>query len=81
MGARCRTEPPPTSASVASAGVERVGAVGDLFDPNQHEAVIYQERLEAREQRVWRVLRPGYRAGSELVRPAQVVVAGPIRPL
>jgi molecular chaperone GrpE len=58
-------------------GVERVGNEGEPFDPAVHEAVVYQSEPESREQRIKRVLRPGYRLGSRLVRPAQVVVAGP----
>jgi molecular chaperone GrpE len=60
-------------------GLERVGAVGEDFDPTQHEAVAYEERGEGAEQRVASVLRPGFRVGAHLLRPAQVVVAGPPR--
>jgi molecular chaperone GrpE len=58
-------------------GVERVGNTGERFDPALHEAVVYQADPNAREQRVKNVMRPGYRLGSRLLRPAQVVVAGP----
>jgi molecular chaperone GrpE len=58
-------------------GVERVGNEGEPFDPAVHEAVVYQTEPETAEQRIKRVLRPGYRLGARLVRPAQVVVAGP----
>src|SRR5258707_447103 len=60
-------------------GVERVGSAGERFDPSVHEAVMYQEQPGATDQHVNSVLRPGYRLGQQLLRPAQVVVAGPIR--
>jgi molecular chaperone GrpE len=60
-------------------GVERIGSEGERFDPAVHEAVIYQEDQSASEQRIRSVLRPGYRLGPQLLRPAQVVVAGPPR--
>jgi molecular chaperone GrpE len=60
-------------------GLERVGAEGDVFDPTQHEAVAYEEPGDGVEQRVISVLRPGFRVGAYLLRPAKVVVAGPPR--
>jgi molecular chaperone GrpE len=58
-------------------GVERVGREGELFDPALHEAVLYEERPDSGERLVKAVLRPGYRLGDRLLRPAQVIVAGP----
>jgi molecular chaperone GrpE len=60
-------------------GVERIGSEGERFDPAVHEAVVYQEEQTASEQHVKSVLRPGYKLGPQLLRPAQVVVAGPPR--
>jgi molecular chaperone GrpE len=60
-------------------GVERIGTEGEHFDPSIHEAVVYQEHPDATEQHVASVLRPGYRLGPQLLRPAQVVVTGPPR--
>jgi molecular chaperone GrpE len=60
-------------------GLERLGADGETFDPTQHEAVAYEDSGDAAGQRVVSVLVPGYRVGSHLLRPAQVVVAGPPR--
>jgi molecular chaperone GrpE len=59
-------------------GVERVGHTGERFNPELHEAVVYQADPEAREQRVKNVMRPGYRLGPRLLRPAQVIVTGPV---
>jgi hypothetical protein len=41
--------------------------------------VVYQEEPSAHEQHVLSVMRPGYRLGAQLLRPAQVVVSGPPR--
>jgi len=60
-------------------GVECIGHEGERFDPSVHEAVIYQEQPGAGDQHVQSVLRPGYRLGPQLLRPAQVVVVGPPR--
>jgi molecular chaperone GrpE len=58
-------------------GVEQVGSEGERFDPAVHEAIVYHGDSGAAEQWVKSVVRPGYRLGSRLLRPAQVVVAGP----
>jgi molecular chaperone GrpE len=60
-------------------GVERIGSPGERFDPAVHEAVVYHDDPSATEHHVQSVLRPGYRLGPRLLRPAQVVVAGPPR--
>jgi molecular chaperone GrpE len=61
--------------ALARAGVERIGAEGDAFDPRQHEAVAYQPHPGYDEGQVAHVARPGYRIGDRIIRPAQVVVA------
>jgi molecular chaperone GrpE len=58
-------------------GVERVGSEGERFDPSVHEAVVYHGDPSTTEQWVQSVVQPGYRLGSRLLRPAQVVVSGP----
>jgi molecular chaperone GrpE len=58
-------------------GVEQVGSEGERFDPAVHEAIVYHGDASTTEQWVQSVVRPGYRLGSRLLRPAQVVVAGP----
>ena len=60
-------------------GVERVGSQGERFDPSVHEAVVYEEEPELAEAEVHQVVRHGYRVGPRVLRPAQVVVAGPPR--
>jgi molecular chaperone GrpE len=56
-------------------GVTRVGEVGEQFDPTFHEAVAYEENRDQPEGHVATVVRPGYRLGERVIRPAQVVVA------
>jgi molecular chaperone GrpE len=56
-------------------GVERVGAPGERFDPEQHEAVAVRESDEVPDRTILEVARSGYRAGDRLLRPAQVVVS------
>lgn len=56
-------------------GVERLGAKGDFFDPNVHEAVAHEPSGDVPPDHVAQVIRHGYRSGDRLIRPAQVVVA------
>lgn len=58
-------------------GLTRVGTVGDVFDPAQHEAVQFSTSTEVTEPTVSAVYRHGYSIGDRLVRPAVVVVTGP----
>ncbi len=60
---------------LTAAGLERLGAEGEAFDPNAHDAVstapaptVEQDHLVAS------VLQPGYRLGGALLRPARVSV-------
>ena len=54
-------------------GLTRIEAVGALFDPNQHEAVLH-EAGDGGEQVVIEELRPGYRWGKRVMRAAMVKV-------
>jgi molecular chaperone GrpE len=65
------------SAALRSLGVERYGAARDAFDPALHDALFYQPAPEGRPPSVAEVLRPGYRMGNRVLRPAEVVVSGP----
>ena len=53
------------------------GAVGDEFNPTEHEALQVIESENFTVPSVATVLRKGYRRGDKLIRPAQVVVAEP----
>lgn len=66
-------------------GVERVGTVGDVFDPTFHEALMHLpadspgvELPEgATELTIVQVMQPGFRIGDQVVRAARVAVADP----
>jgi molecular chaperone GrpE len=57
------------------AGLERVGIVGEAFDPHRHEAVsTVPAATAAQDHTVALVFQPGYRFGGALLRPARVQV-------
>ena len=58
-------------------GVTEVPAVGQPFDPTQHEAVAREESPEVTAPTVTAELRRGYRMHDRLLRPAMVKVAVP----
>jgi molecular chaperone GrpE len=58
-------------------GLVAYGAAGDVFDPQQHEAIFQQPTPGATETTVLEVVEPGYRLGEIELRPAKVVVAVP----
>jgi molecular chaperone GrpE len=64
--------------TLAGLGLEPVGTVGEPFDPARHEAVYHEPDPAADGQVVALVIRPGYRLGGRLLRPAEVVVRGPL---
>jgi molecular chaperone GrpE len=59
-------------------GIQRVGTLGEPFDAERHEAVIYEPDGNASGATVGQIVRPGYAVGGRLIRPAQVVVRGPL---
>ena len=58
-------------------GLVAYGAVGDVFDPNQHEAILQQPTPDVTVETVLDVVETGYTLGSTQVRAAKVVVAVP----
>jgi molecular chaperone GrpE len=79
-------EPPPCSEGMRALleqmdgvltrqGVERIGATGDRFDPERHEAIAVQPSDEVPDRTVVAVQRSGYATSDRVIRPAQVVVA------
>jgi molecular chaperone GrpE len=81
-----RLEPPPCSEGMRALleqmdvvlthqGVERIGAPGDRFDPERHEAIAVEPSDEVPERTIVAVQRSGYAIGDRVIRPAQVVVA------
>jgi len=65
-------------ATLAGLGLELVGAVGEPFDPARHEAIYHEPDPTGAGPNVAVVIRPGYRLGERLLRPAEVVVSGPL---
>ncbi|HEY3059294.1 MAG TPA: nucleotide exchange factor GrpE [Chloroflexota bacterium] len=62
---------------LAADGVERLPAEGAEFDPREHEALGRQPSSDVPDGHVLHVVRPGYRKGDRVIRPAQVIVAAP----
>jgi molecular chaperone GrpE len=62
-------------AILAREGIARVGAEGEHFDPERHEAVGVRETDEAPDRTIVEVPRSGFARGPRVLRPAQVVVA------
>ncbi|GAA4168381.1 nucleotide exchange factor GrpE [Gryllotalpicola koreensis] len=63
--------------AVEKLGVKPFGEVGEVFDPQRHEAIFQQPTPGATEATVLDVVETGYTIGSTLVRVARVVVATP----
>jgi molecular chaperone GrpE len=63
---------------LAALGLRSFGTAGEPFDPAVHEAVSCACSAGVRQPTCAVVLRPGYRVGDRLLRPAQVEVAEPV---
>ena len=58
-----------------ASGLERVGEVGEPFDPNHHEAIgSLPAESKDHDHTVGTVLQVGYKFGGALLRPARVQV-------
>lgn len=57
------------------AGLEKVGAPGDAFDPKFHDAIMQEEAEDAPSDSIIEVLQPGYKYQDKLLRAAMVKVA------
>lgn len=68
-----------TAKSVSSVleklGVETVGAVGEAFDPNLHNAVFHVEDESLGEGEIVEVFQKGYKKGNKIIRFAMVKTA------
>jgi molecular chaperone GrpE len=60
---------------LAKQGVERIDAVGKLFDPHLHHAIESVETTEHEEDTVIAEMQPGYTFHDRVLRPAMVRVA------
>lgn len=58
-------------------GLSTIPAVGERFDPAQHEAIAREETDEHEEGTVVEEMRPGYRLHNRVLRPTLVKVAQP----
>ena len=57
-------------------GVQRVGAIGEQFNPRWHEAIATEARRDAPEGTILDVHQQGYIIEDHVIRPARVSVAG-----
>ena len=62
---------------LAALGLRSFGEAGDPFDPAVHEAVFCTRSDDVEQPTCAAILRPGYRVGDQLLRPAQTEVADP----
>ena len=58
-----------------SEGLTPIEAVGQQFDPHQHEAVVQEETTDVPEGTVTSELQRGYRIRDRVLRPSMVAVA------
>jgi molecular chaperone GrpE len=58
-------------------GLSTIAAVGEKFDPTQHEAIAREETDEHEEGTVVEEMQPGYRLHDRVIRPTLVKVAQP----
>ncbi len=63
-------------AALKRSGIEPFSPEGEVFDPQQHEAIAQQPFEGATPGTVVEVYQRGYRLGDSILRPARVVVAG-----
>ena len=61
--------------ALAAHGLERVGKVGEEFNPEIHEALTSQSCPDLPPGHVAQLFQPGYRLNQRLLRPAKVVVS------
>lgn len=63
------------SAVLEKLGIETVGAVGETFDPNLHNAVFHVEDESLGEGEIVEVFQKGYKKGNKIIRFAMVKTA------
>ena len=60
---------------MTKAGLEKIKAEGETFDPNYHEAVMQTPSSDKPEHTIIAELQKGYKLGDKVLRPALVNVA------
>ena len=63
------------SAVLEKLGIETVGALGETFDPNLHNAVFHVEDESFSEGEIVEVFQKGYKKGNKIIRFAMVKTA------
>ena len=63
------------SATLESEGVTGIEAMGQQFDPFEHEAIAHQPSEDKPEGTIIEVMQKGYKLHGRILRPARVVVA------
>ncbi len=63
------------SRTLETLGIVPLQAVGEPFNPEEHEAMAQEPSAEVPEGRVTRQWKVGFKAGERLVRPASVIVS------
>ena len=61
-----------TESVFAKLGITSVGAVGETFDPNLHNAVLHDEDETKGEGEIVDVFQKGYKKGNKIIRFAMV---------
>jgi molecular chaperone GrpE len=64
-------------AILAAQGLTPIPALGEKFDPTQHEAIARQETDDEEEGTIVEEMQPGYRLHDRVLRPTLVKVAQP----
>ena len=66
---------PEISETMEKLGIVTLGAVGETFDPELHNAVMHEENEELGESVITDVFQKGYKMGDKVIRYAMVKVA------
>ena len=60
---------------LGSEGISRIEVGEQIFDPSEHEALLYQESDSHSDNQIISVVLAGYKLHGRVLRPAQVIVA------
>jgi molecular chaperone GrpE len=56
-------------------GVSQIESLGKIFDPREHEALLYEENSDIEDGLILNVIQQGYRLNERIIRPARVIVS------
>jgi molecular chaperone GrpE len=57
-----------------SHGVEQIKAIGEIFDPALHEAIMQKTQPQQKENTILEVFQKGYKLNGRVIRPSRVIV-------